>query len=113
MRTNLYQPIFINPQAYSVFPQLAQIELGTDEYIEKAVYTGKLVVTDNSKVRQYSNSNYIDLTEFAGNTITIDNITNTGSVRLGSWIIPNNNYTLSYSSAFEEVYQKLDNNTSV
>lgn len=96
MRTSLYQPIFINPQAYNVFPQLAQIELGTDEYIEKAVYTGKLVVTDNSKVRQYSNSNYIDLTEFAGTTITIDQITDIGSTRLGSWILPSKDTVLSY-----------------
>ena len=35
MKTILYQPIFINPQAYYVFPQLTQIEPDTDEYIEK------------------------------------------------------------------------------
>lgn len=33
MKTILYQPLFINPQAYFVFPQLYHIEKG-DSYIE-------------------------------------------------------------------------------
>lgn len=39
MKTILYQPIFINPQAYFVFPQLYHIEKG-DSYIEPANITG-------------------------------------------------------------------------
>lgn len=37
MKTILYQPLFINPQAYFVFPQLYHIEKG-DSYIEPANY---------------------------------------------------------------------------
>lgn len=35
MKTILYQPIFINPQAYFVFPQLYHIEKG-DSYLSSA-----------------------------------------------------------------------------
>lgn len=38
MKTILYQPLFINPQAYFVFPQLYHIEKG-DSYIEPANIT--------------------------------------------------------------------------
>ena len=40
MKTILYQPIFINPQAYFVFPSLYHIEKG-DSYIEPANITMK------------------------------------------------------------------------
>lgn len=43
MRTILYQPIFINPQAYFVFPQLYHIEKG-DSFIEPAYITIGAVV---------------------------------------------------------------------
>lgn len=43
MKTILYQPLFINPQAYFVFPQLYHIERG-DSYIEPANITGQLVI---------------------------------------------------------------------
>lgn len=39
MKTILYQPIFINPQAYFVFPSLYHIEKG-DSFIEPANITG-------------------------------------------------------------------------
>lgn len=39
MKTILYQPLFINPQAYFVFPQLYHIEKG-DSYIEPANIKG-------------------------------------------------------------------------
>lgn len=42
MKTILYQPLFINPQAYFVFPQLYHIEKG-DSYIEPANITGQLI----------------------------------------------------------------------
>ena len=45
MKTILYQPIFINPQAYFVFPQLYHIEKG-DSYIEPANITGQLIIND-------------------------------------------------------------------
>jgi hypothetical protein len=43
MRTILYQPVYINPQAYFVFPSLYHIEKG-DSYVELAVYTGQLLI---------------------------------------------------------------------
>lgn len=45
MKTILYNPIFINPQAYYVFPQLYDIEKG-DSFIESAVYSGYLLIED-------------------------------------------------------------------
>lgn len=44
MKTILYQPLFINPQAYFVFPQLYHIEKG-DSYIEPANITWKKQLT--------------------------------------------------------------------
>lgn len=45
MKTILYHPLFINPQAYFVFPQLYHIEKG-DSYIEPANITGQLIIND-------------------------------------------------------------------
>lgn len=45
MKTILYQPLFINPQAYFVFPQLYHIEKG-DSYIEPANITGQLIIEE-------------------------------------------------------------------
>lgn len=47
MKTILYQPLFINPQAYFVFPQLYHIEKG-DSYIEPANITGQLIINNLS-----------------------------------------------------------------
>lgn len=49
MKTILYQPIFINPQAYFVFPSLYHIEKG-DSFIEPANITGQLIINDLTKV---------------------------------------------------------------
>lgn len=46
MKTILYQPLFINPQAYFVFPQLYHIEKG-DSYIEPANVTSKSITITN------------------------------------------------------------------
>lgn len=43
IKTILYQPIFINPQAYFVFPSLYHIEKG-DSFIEPANVTGQLII---------------------------------------------------------------------
>lgn len=43
MKTILYQPLFINPQAYFVFPSLYHIEKG-DSFIEPANITGQLII---------------------------------------------------------------------
>lgn len=86
MKTILYKPIFVNPQAYYVFPDIQHPEKGEDANI-KANYTGTLVITDNAGLtKSYQNQNIIDLSEFQG-IITIDNITSDGTVRLGQWDI--------------------------
>lgn len=48
MKTILHQPLFINPQAYFVFPQLYHIEKG-DSYIEPANITGQLIINNLSE----------------------------------------------------------------
>lgn len=48
MKTILYQPLFTNPQAYFVFPQLYHIEKG-DSYIEPANITGQLIINNLSE----------------------------------------------------------------
>ena len=68
MKTCLYNPVFINPQAYYVFPQLYTMQPKTDNLIEYAKYTGQLIVTDvtnNDTYTVYSRSNGIDLSDFA------------------------------------------------
>lgn len=44
MKTVLYKPIFINPQAYAVFPQLYELQPKYDNYLEYAVFSGRLIV---------------------------------------------------------------------
>lgn len=89
MKTILYNPIFINPQAYYVFPQLYDIEKG-DSFIEPAVYSGYLIVEDliSNTSSQVINTKEVDFTEFAGKRIKISQYTNIGAVVLGEWLLP-------------------------
>lgn len=90
MKTSLYNPVFINPQAYYVFPQLYDIQPKTDDFIEKAVFAGQLKVhnlNDNS-VKWYERTTSIDLNEFAGSNILISQYTKEGAVVLGEWQLP-------------------------
>lgn len=89
MRTSLYSPIYINPQAYFVFPQLAVLEPKTDNFVEEAIFAGTLIVqsSDDTLVRYYSDTKVIDLSEFANKTITISQATNIGTTVLGQWKI--------------------------
>ena len=90
MKTILYNPIFINPQAYYVFPQLYNIQKG-DQFIEPAVYAGQLMIenlTDNTKVMLEKYVMQVDFTQFAGKHIRINQYTNIGTVVLGEWNIP-------------------------
>lgn len=89
MKTILYNPIFINPQAYYVFPQLYDIEKG-DSFIEPAVYSGYLIIEDliSNTSSQVINTKEVDFTEFAGKRIRISQYTNIGAVVLGEWNIP-------------------------
>lgn len=89
MKTILYNPIFINPQAYYVFPQLYDIEKG-DQFIEPAVYSGYLLIEDliSNASSQVINTKEVDFTEFAGKRIRISQYTNIGAVVLGEWLLP-------------------------
>lgn len=57
MKTILYQPIFINPQAYFVFPQLYHIEKG-DSYIEPANISYQTKTSYNGNAINYHNDQY-------------------------------------------------------
>lgn len=77
MKTILYQPLFINPQAYFVFPQLYHIEKG-DSYIEPANITGQLIINDLTKVltstptlNVVQDTNQVDFGLFKGKHIRI------------------------------------------
>ena len=94
MKTILYQPIFINPQAYFVFPSLYHIEKG-DSYIEPANITGQLIINDLTKVltstptlNVVQDTNQVDFGLFKGKHIRISQYTNIGAVVLGEWYIP-------------------------
>ncbi len=94
MKTILYQPLFINPQAYFVFPQLYHIEKG-DSYIEPANITGQLTINNLSEgltltptVNVIQDSNQVDFSLFKGKHIRISQYTNIGAVVLGEWYIP-------------------------
>lgn len=90
MRTILYNPVFINPQAYYVFPQLYDIEPKTDDFVEPAVYAGRLVVnsTDTDLSDVYNGEKEIDFSKYAGNSIRISQYTDEGSTVLGEWRLP-------------------------
>lgn len=85
----LYNPIFINPQAYYVFPQLYDIEKG-DSFIEPAVYSGYLIIEDliSNTSSQVTDTREVDFTQFAGRRIRISQYTNIGAVVLGEWLLP-------------------------
>lgn len=94
MKTILYQPLFINPQAYFVFPQLYHIEKG-DSYIEPANITGQLIINDLTKVltstptlNVVQDTDQVDFGLFKGKHIRISQYTNIGAVVLGEWYIP-------------------------
>lgn len=89
MKTILYNPIFINPQAYYVFPQLYDIEKG-DLFIESAVYSGYLLIEDliSNISSQVTDTREVDFTQFAGKRIRISQYTNIGAVVLGEWLLP-------------------------
>ena len=94
MKTILYQPLFINPQAYFVFPQLYHIEKG-DSYIEPANITGQLIINDLTQsltstpiLNVVQDTNQVDFGLFKGKHIRISQYTNIGAVALDEWYIP-------------------------
>ena len=81
----LQNMIFANPQAYRVFPQIANPY--NTGITDTAIYTGYIQVTDSSgTTKSFSNTNIIDFSGFTG-TIDIDQYTDIGSVKLGRWVI--------------------------
>lgn len=92
--------IFANPQAYRVFPNIGN-PMNTG-LVEKAVYTGHLLVADSSgTTKDFSNTDTIDFTGFTG-YVDIDQFTDTGSVRLGRWIMPDNEAPTEGEKLFSE-----------
>ena len=100
MKTLLYNPIFINPQAYIVFPNLCGgLKQEIDSVIEPAIFDGKIEVKtiangDIKLVRYYSNTNKIDLSEFKDSWIRINLYTDLGAVWY--WESGNYKYQLQY-----------------
>lgn len=99
MRTVLYNPVFINPQAYYVFPQLYDIEPKTDDFVEEAIYTGRLVVrsTDSDLTGIYEGDKEIDFSKYEGNSIRISQYTDEGSTVLGEWRLPSMDQEIDFS----------------
>ena len=82
----LQNMIFANPQAYRVFPQIANPY--NTGITDTAIFTGYIQVTDsNGTTKSFSNTNTIDFSGFSG-IIDIDQYTDTGSVKLGRWNMP-------------------------
>lgn len=102
MKTILYNPIFINPQAYYVFPRLTRYLQPDNEYTaEPANYIGTIEVKviaygDTTLKRTYTNTDSIDLSEFKNTWIRISLFTKVGSCVLGEWKIGNMESDLPY-----------------
>lgn len=113
MKTCLYQPIFINPQAYFVFPSLYHIEKG-DSFIEPANITGQLIIntlTDDPTltpiILTVKDNNQVDFSIFAGKHIRISQYTNEGAVVLGEWLMPGEStpvYPDWFTSSVKAIY---------
>ena len=86
METILNRPVFVNPLAYNVFPNI-RFPQKKNNGSEPAKYTGIIKLTDLAgKTKEFQYTNYIDFNGFSG-IVFIDNYTNQGYVRLGVWNI--------------------------
>lgn len=113
MKTILYQPLFINPQAYFVFPSLYNIEKG-DSFIEPANITGQLIIntlTDDPTltpiILTVKDNNQVDFSIFAGKHIRISQYTDEGAVVLGEWLMPGESapvYPDWFTSSVKAIY---------
>lgn len=104
MKTILYKPIFINPQAYFVFPSLYDIEKG-DSFIEPANITGQLIIntlTDDPIMLTVKDNNQVDFSIFAGKRIRISQYTDEGALILGEWELPANTNTIEKQEETED-----------
>lgn len=102
MKTILYNPIFINPQAYYVFSRLTRyLQPDNESTAEPANYIGTIEVKviaygDTTLKRTYTNTDSIDLSEFKNTWIRISLFTKVGSCVLGEWKIGNMESDLPY-----------------
>ena len=102
MKTILYNPIFINPQAYYVFPRLTRyLQPDNEATAEPANYIGTIEVKviaygDTTLKRTYTNTDSIYLSEFKNTWIRISLFTKVGSCVLGEWKIGNMESDLPY-----------------
>lgn len=102
MKTILYNSIFINPQAYYVFPRLTRyLQPDNESTSEPANYIGTIEVEviaygDTTLKRTYTNTDSIDLSEFKNTWIRISLFTKVGSCVLGEWKIGNMESDLPY-----------------
>lgn len=102
MKTLLYNPIFINPQAYYVFPRLTRyLQPDNESTSEPANYIGTIEVKviaygDTTLKRTYTNTDSIDLSEFKNTWINVSLFTKVGSCVLEEWKIGNVESDLPY-----------------
>lgn len=102
MKTLLYNPIFINPQAYYVFPRLTKyLQPDNESTTELANYIGTIEVKviaygDTNLKRTYTHTSFIDLSEFKNTWIRISLFTKVGSCVLGEWKIGDMETDLPY-----------------
>lgn len=92
MKTILYNPIFINPQAYYVFPRLTRWLRPDNGYKEPANYIGQIEVTiiaygEIGYTEYFEHTNYIDFTNFSNSYVRISLFTRLGACVLGEWKI--------------------------
>lgn len=91
MKTLLYKPLFINPQAYYVFPNInGRLEPKTGSGKEPAIFVGNIEVKtiaygDIGKKQYFYNTSEIDLSAFSGSLVRISLYTSRGNVVLGEW----------------------------
>lgn len=112
MKTVLYKPIFVNPQAYAVFPQLYELQPNNDDYLEYAVFSGRLIVKDvkdESDQLIFENTKQINLNHFIGATIEIDQYTESGNTVLGRWEIPSTLHSSLVDAWFMSGISNADN----
>lgn len=102
MKTILYNPIFINPQAYYVFPRLTRyLQPDNESTADQLTNIGTIEVKviaygDTTLKRTYTNTDSIDLSEFKNTWIRISLFTKVGSCVLGEWKIGNMESDLPY-----------------
>ena len=111
MKTILYNPIFINPQAYYVFPRLTRwLQPDEESVLEPVNYIGSIEVKiiaygefEVGYTRNYTNTSEIDFSDFRNSYVRISLFTSLGSVVLGEWKIGDLETTVIDPSVLESL----------